>query len=892
MSSPSNEEISNEIQAWINLQTSESLSTASVKTIRKELRVKFSMGEKFTKEQKDFIQATTIPFLQTRLKELEEAKELKEALFSSEEESDNEDEVSIAQVMESAKKKKNTPKKKSPSKKKKNAVAVEKDEEEEEEEEEEESEFEGDEEEDSDEESVPPTTKRLKTKQSTTKDNSFDEEIEIVVDKTHYDEETPDIFFGETELVENVEMYRETANDAPWSVTLHHPDFNKYVRLQLISHKKSSKMWLLTREGMVKSAHPKINISAIPKRRGVSKFQDMFKTKTGKEWTPVPEEVAEEDEQDSSSNSNSSNSSKSKRNKQLYVRVVDETRLSSILRKPDIKKRKRTYSKKTSSSSPSPNKRSRTGENAVIFSEDSNSSESSDTSSDESSSDEEEETTLDARIVLLLKTTSDTKAISLLLAEKNCSHPIKKLTRATINRGFETLRDLEKVIKFQEDDNSDDEGDKNETLVAFSETFYKIIRHDYDIDPQVCSVMYPIDSLEVRIFCFKEKKRFYTTKTNSLPPSPFPICIQLLNERVQLLESLCVIEHGLRTSKIKRARRVKKLNLNDRYASLRYQLVPHQVSSTSILDTALSSNEDVLNIQKLFKECASISNNISSSSSSTSSRPITNDVRLEPSLIYTVHCEADDARFEPFDRLPSQHQLWYGIRKCELGGVLSHGIPFPSAEAPASSYPYGKCLQFSTSPIVAAKRCFEFEPLVNDDDDDDDNTIILGLCTVACGNTHSITEPNIFYRPPAPCHSVKLDHVMGQDVFIYDLGQIHLESIVFVKATKIRRTTKKRETASDLVNEIMVREQMNEVTEHVEMNLGNEGITNHPDELAVELKAVELQEQQDVRPPSTDMNGDTTSSSSLDFANEILAEAAKSSSAAAVAAREKTLAMP
>ena len=229
----------------------------------------------------------------------------------------------------------------------------------------------------------------------------------------------------------------------------------------------------------------------------------------------------------------------------------------------------------------------------------------------------------------------------------------------------------------------------------------------------------------------------------------------------------------MRTSKIKRARRAKKLSLNDRYASLRYQLIPYQVSSTSILGTTLSSNNEVLNIQKLFKEYAATSNSSSSNSS-------TNDVQLQPSLIYSVHCEADDARFEPFKRLPSQHKLWYGIRKCELGGVLSHGIPFPSAEAPTSSYPYGKCLQFSTSPVVAAKRCFDFEPLVNDDDDDGDNTIILGLCTVACGNMHSITEPNIFYRPPAPCHSVKLDHDKGQDVFIYDLGQIHLDSIVLV----------------------------------------------------------------------------------------------------------------
>jgi hypothetical protein len=88
-----------------------------------------------------------------------------------------------------------------------------------------------------------------------------------------------------------------------------------------------------------------------------------------------------------------------------------------------------------------------------------------------------------------------------ILAAKHCVHPLRKITRAAINRGFAILRDLENVIKYQREDDSDEEdeqSDKNETLRAFSENFYKQIQHDYDVDPQVCSVMYPIDTLEVR----------------------------------------------------------------------------------------------------------------------------------------------------------------------------------------------------------------------------------------------------------------------------------------------------------------------------------------------------------------------------------------------------------
>ena len=510
----SHSDLSREITIWINQQTEESLQQASVKTVREVLREKFSIDGKFPKPEKDFIKATTIVALQKRTKEIEAAKNMKKQVFSSDSDSDSDDDIPIAQKVAAAKthtKKKTKKKTGKKTSKSKGIAKVEQEEEGDkkapEEDEEDESAFEGDaeEEEDSDDDNntqAPPASKRRKKtnagslKQHAAADAEEEEEIvETIVDTTQYDEETPDIYFAATEAAENVEIYRESPeNKVPWSVTLHHPDFNKYVRLQLIAHKTNNKMWLLTREGTVKSTNPKVTISAIPKRRGVSKFQDMYLTKTGHQWSAATQEE-EVDANGSTSNN------------KLYVRVLDVNQLPNILRKPDVKKRKRSSPRKTSSSpassSPSPNKRSRTGDNPTIFSSDENlSASSSDTSDESSSSEEDEETTLDERIVTLLKKTADTKAIHQLLSEKNCNHPIKKLTRALINRGFETLRDLEKVIKYQKGDQSD-EDDKNETLVAHSETFYKTIKHDYDIDPQVCSVMYPIDSLPVRSCCYK-----------------------------------------------------------------------------------------------------------------------------------------------------------------------------------------------------------------------------------------------------------------------------------------------------------------------------------------------------------------------------------------------------
>jgi len=422
-------------------------------------------------------------------------------------------------------------------------------------------------------------------------------------------------------------------------------------------------------------------------------------------------------------------------------------------------------------------------------------------------------------------------------------------------------------------------------------------------------------------------------------PLSFFFPSQLLNERVQLLESLCVIEHGLRTSQMKRGRgkKAKKVNMDARYASLRYQLVPHQVASTSILGTALSTSEHVNQVQTLFREgmassirssSSSTSSSSSSSSSSTSNSTVTTPapVALTPSLIYRVHCEADDARFEPFDRLPSKHQMWYGIRKCELGGVLSHGIPFPSAEAPSSSYPYGKCLQLSTSPLVAAQRCFDFEPLVaKDEEDEDANTIVLGLCTVACGNMHTITRPAIYSRPPMPCHSIKLNHDQGQDIFIYDLGQIHLDSIVFVDAVSSeQKTTATGETAVDLVNDILAEQgkqavsletaALIETAALVEAEASANTTTtngNAIEDVEMKLNAVELLEKeeeeeepqqvpkvvaedqrvQESNPLAARPSSETTfssGSSSLDVANAILKEAA----AAAAKSGGESLASP
>ena len=290
-------------------------------------------------------------------------------------------------------------------------------------------------------------------------------------------------------------------------------------------------------------------------------------------------------------------------------------------------------------------------------------------------------------------------------------------------------------------------------------------------------------------------------------------CLQLVNERVQLLESLCVIEHGYRTIK-RTGRSTKRMGVDERYSKMRYNIVPH--------DATNMAQEHVLLVHQLLKESAvdaasdhSDSNNSGASSSNSNNNNNTSTsvelpIKLEPTVVYRVHCEADDARYEPFDRLPSQQKMWYGIRKCELGGVLSHGIPFPAAEAPTSAFPYGKCLQLSSSPLEAAQRCLNFEPLSDsvadgevEGEDADGNgqgrTVVLGLCTVACGNMHSVHNATIFVRPPVPCHSVR----RNRSVMIYDLGQVRLDSIVFFDAIGGTRKNKDGATASMLADQIM-----------------------------------------------------------------------------------------
>ena len=168
-----------------------------------------------------------------------------------------------------------------------------------------------------------------------------------------------------------------------------------------------------------------------------------------------------------------------------------------------------------------------------------------------------------------------------------------------------------------------------------------------------------------------------------------------------------------------------------------------------------------------------------------------------------MQCDADDARFEAFAELPNQMKLWYGVRKCEVGGLLAHGIPFPAAEAPSSSYPFGKCIRVSESAASAAHRCLSFRGKQlqgdndkdgdEDDEDNDDHTVILVLCTVACGNIYTASHQAYYDRPPMPYHSVQTkssrssgtDDEDSSDILIYDAAQIQMKAIVEVSMLQL-----------------------------------------------------------------------------------------------------------
>ena len=367
---------------------------------------------------------------------------------------------------------------------------------------------------------------------------------------------------------------------------------------------------------------------------------------------------------------------------------------------------------------------------------------------------------------------------------------------------------------------------------------------------------------------------------------------------------------------------MKRLNIDERYSKMRYTIIPHNATSVDAFAASpLSTDAHVKTIQTLLQESNERTNMAAVSSSSSSSN---NDagvatkfspMKLVPTTVYRVHCEADDAKYEPFDVLPFQQKMWYGIRKCELGGVLSHGIPFPTAESPVSSFPYGKCIQLSTSPMAAAQRCMDFEPLVekNDGEEDKDGedeeedeeekeekeegrSILLGMCTVACGNMYSADgRPSVFFKPPTSCHSIKVDHEMGTDVMIYDIGQLRLDSIVVVQAVggSERKMKETGQTSLDLVDEIMAEAAGGQVIETSEggvvvgvmevaskdgetVVVEKERVSNsvldvavsatdavEQEKMVMSLDAVALKEAQHTA---------STSTTSMDMANEILAE--------------------
>ena len=183
---------------------------------------------------------------------------------------------------------------------------------------------------------------------------------------------------------------------------------------------------------------------------------------------------------------------------------------------------------------------------------------------------------------------------------------------------------------------------------------------------------------------------------------------------MELLETLSQIEHGLRSFKQNKSRsgRRSATRVDAKSKCLRYTLTN--------IDPADTSNPVSREIHATLK---------------------TGSSGIRALRVFSAKCDTDDARFEAFDELPNQKKLWYGIRKCEMGGLLAHGVPFPAAESPSTSYPFGKCIRLSDSSLRAADRCLRFRRVRGGEDDEDDmQTVFLGLCSVACGNIYSATH--------------------------------------------------------------------------------------------------------------------------------------------------------
>ncbi|KAK4120960.1 PARP-domain-containing protein [Parathielavia appendiculata] len=227
--------------------------------------------------------------------------------------------------------------------------------------------------------------------------------------------------------------------------------------------------------------------------------------------------------------------------------------------------------------------------------------------------------------------------------------PLGKLSKATILRGFQTLKDLSALI----DDNSLAAGygmGYGEAVEQLSNTFYSLIPHAFGRNrPPVISDQ------------------------------------QMVKREIELLESLSDMKDAALIMKMDKAGDDDVHPLDKQYQGLKMQ---------EMTPLGRSSNE-FAELQKYLLD----------------TRGATHGHHYEVDQIFRIERQGEHERFDSsvFGKMSQNRRLlWHGSRCTNFGGILSQGLRIAPPEAPVSGYMFGKGIYLADMSSKSANYCCSY----------------------------------------------------------------------------------------------------------------------------------------------------------------------------------------
>lgn len=225
--------------------------------------------------------------------------------------------------------------------------------------------------------------------------------------------------------------------------------------------------------------------------------------------------------------------------------------------------------------------------------------------------------------------------------------PLGKLSKATITRGFQQLKDLAALMDDQTLAHSKWQMMYHEAMEHLSNTYYSSIPHAFGRNrPPIIS-----DST-------------------------------MLKREIELLESLSDMKDASDIMKVDRKTKDTIHALDSQFQGLKLQemtTLSHKSTEFDLLSRYLNT-----------------------------SRGSTHNINYKVDQIWRIERTGETNRFEssPYAKIPSDRRLlWHGSRCTNFGGILSQGLRIAPPEAPVSGYMFGKGIYLADMSSKSAGYC-------------------------------------------------------------------------------------------------------------------------------------------------------------------------------------------